>query len=77
MSSTVLGCVCIWILESLPVSVFLWEMWLFWQVTGTHTWTCIRAQMEASTVAAGVMSPQDSGVARGEQGGRCPALSFL
>ncbi len=75
-----LGCARLWLsldLESLPTSVFLWEMQLFWQVTGTHTWTCIRAQMEASAVAAGVTSPQDGGVARGELGGRCPAPSFL
>lgn len=53
---------CVWLclsldLESLPISIFLWETQLCWQVTGIHTWACIRAQMEACTVAAGEPSP--------------------
>lgn len=64
-------------LESLPTSAFHWEMQFFWQVTGTHTWTCMHAQMGASTVAAGVTSPQDGGVARGELCGQYPVLTFL
>lgn len=57
---------CLFLNMKSPELVFFWEVQLFWQVTGTHTWTCTHAQMEASAVAAGVMSPQDSGVARGD-----------
>lgn len=75
MSFSARGCVCVWIWKSLPTSAFLWEVQLFWQVMGTHTWTCMHAQMEACVVAAGVTSPQDGGAGREEINVRCPALT--
>lgn len=69
MSSSARGCVCVWIWKSLPTSAFLWE------VMGTHTWTCMHAQMEACVVAAGVTSRQDGGAGREEINVRCPALT--
>lgn len=67
----------LWILENPPhehLPLGRSSAFSFWQVTSSHTWTVFRAQMETSAMAAGLMSPQDNGVAGG--GGVRRTMSF-